>query len=74
MNIDELRAKVTAKQAEVTDYERILREYATHGVRWYDLGRRHLSELNDELTALTTALTSHPDHAPILISDPVPAS
>lgn len=74
MNIDELSAKVTAKQAEVTNYERILREYATHGVRWYDLGRRHLNELNDELTALKTALASHLDQAQVPILDSVPVS
>ena len=44
-----LQEKITAKKAEIANYERILSEYRG---RWYDQGRRHLEELNVELAQL----------------------
>lgn len=42
--------KIEAKKAEVANYERILREYRSG--RWYDMGRRRLDELKQELSDL----------------------
>lgn len=44
---------VAAKRAEIANYERILREYGSG--RWYDMGRRHLASLKDELAVLEAA-------------------
>lgn len=41
---------IEAKKAEVANYERILREYRSG--RWYDMGRRRLDELKQELSDL----------------------
>lgn len=45
-----LSQRIAAKQAEVSNYERILREYQSG--RWYDQGRRRLAELKRELADL----------------------
>jgi hypothetical protein len=41
--------KIAAKAAEVANYERILANY--YG-RWYDMGKRRLEELRNELQQL----------------------
>jgi hypothetical protein len=44
-----LLQRIVAKEAEITNYERILRQYAARGGgRWYDQGRRHLEALRAE--------------------------
>jgi hypothetical protein len=44
---------ITAKEAEISNYTRILAAYAARGGgRWYDQGRRHLESLRSELHAL----------------------
>lgn len=45
----DINEQITAKEADIRNYERILSEY--YG-RWYDQGRRHLAELRQELKAL----------------------
>lgn len=52
--------KITAKQAEIANYERILQGYRG---RWYDQGRRHLEELKAELSAL--------EHGPLIKDEPL---
>ena len=56
----QLNEKIKAKQAEITDYERILREYGSG--RWLDMGRRHLAELNAELKSLENQLAESELH------------
>lgn len=41
---------IEKKKAEIKDYERILHEYQSG--RWYDMGKRHLDSLREELEAL----------------------
>lgn len=41
--------EVEKKQAEIADYERILAAYRG---RWWDMGKRHLDQLRDELSKL----------------------
>lgn len=43
---------IAAKEAEIKNYRRILDNYRG---RWYDSGRRHLVELENELEALKAA-------------------
>jgi hypothetical protein len=44
---------IAAKKAEIANYERILAAYVG---RWYDMGKRHLDQLREELVILTNSL------------------
>ena len=44
---------IAAKKAEIADYERILAAYRG---RWWDMGKRHLDQLKEELSLLETTL------------------
>ena len=45
---------LASKKKQVSDYESILQRYGEEkgGGRWYDMGRRRLEELRQELDAL----------------------
>lgn len=45
-----MKEKIEAKKAEIANYERVLQEYQSG--RWFDMGRRHLASLKDELAEM----------------------
>lgn len=51
----DVKRRLEAKRLEVVNYERILDAYRG---RWYDMGRRHLASLREELLALETELAA----------------
>lgn len=54
----DLTQRLLDKRAEVANYERILAAYRG---RWYDMGRRHLAGLREELQALEAEVTASSD-------------
>ncbi len=51
---DDLATRVAKKKAEIEHYKGVLERYGRG--RWYDMGRRHLAELEQELIDLEKRL------------------
>jgi hypothetical protein len=54
LNIEE---KIAEQKAKIEHYEGVIKRYASG--RWYDMGRRHMEELREELRTLEAEAESN---------------